>query len=84
MSESALEERVTEDGETVYVSQREGDRGSKAPFLVAYRTAEKERKYGYFCVNCETFDNAMDTMGRIQCNACGNLRKPTEWDAAHE
>ncbi|WP_439026799.1 DUF5816 domain-containing protein [Haloarchaeobius sp. DT45] len=84
MSESALEEHVTADGETVYVSQREGDRGSKAPFLVVYRTADQERKYGYFCANCETFDNAMDTMGRIQCNSCGNLRKPTEWDAAHE
>jgi len=26
----------------------------------------------------------MDTMGRIQCTECGNLRKPDEWDAAHE
>jgi len=26
----------------------------------------------------------MDTMGRIQCTDCGNIKKPDEWDAAHE
>ncbi|MFB6211740.1 MAG: DUF5816 domain-containing protein, partial [Halobacteriales archaeon] len=36
------------------------------------------------CGNCETLNNAMDTMGRIVCNECGNTRKPEEWDAAHE
>ncbi|NHN40641.1 GNAT family acetyltransferase [Halorubellus sp. JP-L1] len=79
-----MESRETDDGETVYVSTEEGDRGSKAPFMVAYRTADAEEKYGWFCANCSTFDNAMDSMGRIQCNECGNFRKPTEWDAAHE
>jgi hypothetical protein len=79
-----LESRETPDGETVYVDRSAGDRGSKGPFLVAYRTREADRKYGWFCTNCETFDNAMDSMGRIECNECGNFRKPTEWDAAHE
>jgi hypothetical protein len=79
-----LDERDTNDGETVYVDRGDGDRGSKGPFLVVYRTPERERRYGYFCTNCETLDNAMDAMGRIECNVCGNLRKPTEWDAAHE
>lgn len=74
----------TDDGETVYVSRTEGSRGSKGPFRVAYRSADERRRYGWYCGNCESFDNAMDSMGRIQCNRCGNLRKPTEWDAAHE
>lgn len=75
--------RTTEDGDTVYVG-REGDRGSKGPFLVAYRGPEGEERYGWFCTNCESVDTAMDSMGRVECNRCGNLRKPTEWDAAHE
>jgi len=79
-----LAEHATSEGETVYVSRREGDRGSKGTFLVAYRTPDRERRYGWFCTNCETVDNAMDAMGRIECNVCGNLRKPTDWDAAHE
>ena len=74
----------TEDGEEVYVSQSEGDRGSKGPFLAAYTSADQTHRYGWFCGNCESFDNAMDSMGRIQCNQCGNFRKATEWDAAHE
>ena len=79
-----MEARSTDDGETVYVSHADGDRGSKAPFFVAYESTDATSRYGWFCANCESFDNAMDSMGRIQCNECGNFRKPTEWDAAHE
>ena len=75
---------ATDDGETIYVSRSEGDRGSKAPFFVAYESAAGDRRYGWFCGHCESVDTAMDAMGRVQCNQCGNLRKPTEWDAAHE
>jgi hypothetical protein len=79
-----MDERTTGDGETVYVDRSDGDRGTDGPFHVAYLTPDRDRKYGWFCSNCETFDNAMDAMGRIECNVCGNFRKPTEWDAAHE
>ena len=79
-----MDARSTEEGSTVYVTPAEGDRGSKGPFYVAYRSREADDRYGWFCTNCESFDNAMDAMGRIQCNRCGNFRKPTEWDAAHE
>ena len=79
-----MEAKPTDDGETVYVTRGEGERGSKAPFYVAYRSPDGRNPYGWLCGNCESFDNAMDAMGRIQCNDCGNMRKPTQWDAAHE
>ncbi|WP_290814977.1 DUF5816 domain-containing protein [Halovivax sp.] len=79
-----MEAKTTEAGETIYVSRTDGDRGTKAPFFVAYESPAASSRYGWFCGHCESFDNAMDSMGRIQCNRCGNLRKPTEWDAAHE
>ncbi|MWV41174.1 MULTISPECIES: DUF5816 domain-containing protein [Natrialba] len=79
-----MQPTVTEGGKTVYVSNTDGDRGSKGPFLVAYESQDGVSRYGWFCSNCESFDNAMDAMGRIKCNSCGNFRKPTEWDAAHE
>lgn len=79
-----LEAVRSSDGETLFVDPMHGDRGSKGRFLVVYRTPEREGRYGWFCANCETVDNAMDAMGRIECNVCGNLRKPTDWDAAHE
>ncbi|PSQ16797.1 GNAT family acetyltransferase [Halobacteriales archaeon QS_8_69_26] len=74
----------TNDGKTVYVDRTDGERGSEGAFLVAYLSPDRERRYGWLCTNCDTFDNAMDSMGRIECNVCGNFRKPTEWDAAHE
>ncbi|WP_224268620.1 DUF5816 domain-containing protein [Haloprofundus salinisoli] len=79
-----LEVATTSADDTVYVDRSEGTRGSKAPFYTAYVSESRDIRWGYFCGNCETFDNAMDTMGRIECNACGNIKKPDEWDAAHE
>ena len=80
----SLEPKTTPDGDTVFVASDEGDRGSKGAFLVAYASRDRDRRYGWWCTSCDTLDNAMDSMGRIECNVCGNFRKPTEWDAAHE
>ena len=79
-----MDETATEDGQTIYVSRTEGDRGSKGAFYAAYGGPDRSARYGWYCAHCESLDTAMDSMGRIQCNQCGNVRKPTEWDAAHE
>ncbi|GGM63667.1 hypothetical protein J2752_000536 [Halarchaeum rubridurum] len=73
----------TDDG-TFYAAEDEGERGDEGAFLVVYRTPDRETRYGWYCTNCESVDNAMDAMGTIVCNVCGNYRKPDEWDAAHE
>lgn len=70
--------------DTLYVDRADGERGSEAPFFVAYADPDGERRYGFLCGNCDSANNAMDPMGRIVCNDCPNVRKPTEWDAAHE
>jgi len=79
-----MEPIETELAGTLYLSRSEGDRGSKGPFFVVYETRSADDRFGWFCSACESVDTAMDAMGRIQCNQCGNQRKPTEWDAAHE
>ncbi|MGB9965181.1 DUF5816 domain-containing protein [Halobacterium hubeiense] len=75
---------VTTDDGTFHVAEDEGERGQDGPFYVVYRTADRERRYGYYCSNCESIDVAMDSMRRIKCNDCGNFTKPDEWDSAHE
>jgi ribosomal protein S18 acetylase RimI-like enzyme len=76
-------EAVDIDGETVYVSHSSTETGSIAPFHVIYTEPDREDIYGYWCSRCEDFANAMDAMGRIQCDGCGNARKPTRWDSAY-
>ncbi len=76
-------EAAEDDGETIYVSYGEPARGSEAPFYTAYEDEDGGDRYGWFCGNCDSLDNAMDAMGRIQCNACGNRRKATRWDASY-
>ncbi|WP_281193909.1 GNAT family N-acetyltransferase [Halorubrum sp. F4] len=73
----------TADGETVYVAFDEGERGSKAPFYVAYADADHESRYGYFCGNCEGTNVAIDTMDAVECLDCENRRKAARWDAAY-
>ncbi|PSQ06528.1 GNAT family acetyltransferase [Halobacteriales archaeon QS_6_71_20] len=68
----------------LHVDRAGGERGSKGPFLHTYADDDGEVRWGYLCSNCETVNNAMDSMGRIECNECGNIRKPDEWDAVHE
>lgn len=77
------EPRELPDGTTVYVAFDERERGSMAPFYAAYTDEGREARYGYYCANCEAIDVSMDTMERIKCNACGNTRKPTVWDATY-
>jgi hypothetical protein len=77
-------EAVDTDQRTVYVDRTLTERGSKAPFFVTFVSEAGADRFGYFCGHCETLDNAMDSMGRIECNVCGNYRKPDQWDAAHE
>lgn len=79
-----MDRKSVDDGRTVYVDPADGERGSNGAFLVAYETPDRDRRFGWFCTNCESVDNAMDAMGRIVCNRCENYRKATEWDAAHE
>ncbi len=76
--------RETPAGETVHVDPRDGDAGTEGAFLAVYSDPEGERRYGWYCAACDGVDVAMDTMGRVECNRCGNLRKATQWDAAHE
>ncbi|WP_306057643.1 GNAT family N-acetyltransferase [Natronococcus wangiae] len=79
---NAIDELEVDD-ETIYVSYGEAARGSKAPFYGAYETEEQSSRYGWLCGHCDSIDNAMDSMGRIECNACGNRRKATRWDASY-
>ncbi|WP_181687139.1 GNAT family N-acetyltransferase [Halorhabdus salina] len=73
-----------ESGEqTVYVDHDESEGGSEAPFHIVYSDPDRSARYGYYCDNCGRLANAMDAMGRIECEACGNTRKPTRWDAAY-
>lgn len=76
-------ESLEVDGETVYLNHDNTETGSIAPFHVIYTEAEGEEIYGYWCSKCESLANAMDAMGRIQCDGCGNARKPTRWDSAY-
>ncbi len=78
-------DKLRVDGEgTLYVDRADAERGSEGPFYAVYTTPAATDRWGYFCSSCAGVDNAMDTMGRIVCNQCPNVRKPDEWDAAHE
>jgi len=83
-TDGSLEAAETADGRTVYIDRTAAERGSLGPFYVVYAATDRTERWGYYCSACQSVDNAMDTMGRIVCNDCENMRKAEEWDAAHE
>ncbi|MFB6090128.1 MAG: GNAT family N-acetyltransferase [Halobellus sp.] len=71
------------DGTTVHVAYDESVRGSDAPFFAVYLDGDRTERYGWMCGADESLDVAIDTMERLECNVCGNRRKPVRWDAAY-
>lgn len=82
-TEKAGIEAIDVDGDTRYVHYGATEEGSQAPFYTVYTDEEATDVYGYLCSECDSHANAMGSMGGIQCDECGNKRKPTRWDAAY-
>jgi len=82
-AEQVLEQIAGPDDRELFVNFSEGERGLRAPFYPVFGTRELQERYGWFCGDCESIDNTMDSMGRIVCNECGNKRKATRWDASY-
>ncbi|WP_311174034.1 GNAT family N-acetyltransferase [Halobellus ordinarius] len=80
---TGLAARETDDGRTVYVAYDESARGSDAPFFAVYLDEARTERYGWLCGREESLNVAIDTMERLECNDCGNRRKPVRWDAAY-
>jgi hypothetical protein len=72
----------TEEG-TLYVDFGDQHRGKDAPWYPVYRSEDGSRRFGWYCEHCGSVDNAMDTLERVACNGCGNIRKAERWDAAY-
>lgn len=79
---TSLQPIVVEDKE-LFVDRTDFERGSSGPFYTVYSDEDRQNKYGYYCGSCETIVTSMDTMGRMECDECGNRRKPSRWDAAY-
>ncbi|MCU4801604.1 GNAT family N-acetyltransferase [Halobacteria archaeon HArc-gm2] len=82
-TEQVLEGVAGPDDRELFVNFSEGERGLRAPFYPVFGTRKLSERYGWFCGDCDSIDNTMDSMGRIVCNNCGNKRKATRWDASY-
>lgn len=82
-TESAPQETVETDEGTVHIDREEELPGESGPFFVAYTDESYDEQYGFYCGNCESLVEAVDSMDRIECGTCGNLNKPDEWDGGY-
>lgn len=67
----------------LYVDTDSHEQGSTGMFYPVYTDSSCGDRYGFYRENCQSTAVSMDTMGRLVCQACGNERKPTQWDAAY-
>ncbi len=82
-TDASPQETVETDDGTVHVDRSEELAGEDGPFFVAYTDEDYEEQYGFYCGNCESIVEAVDSMDRIECGTCGNLNKPDEWDGGY-
>lgn len=76
-------ERIESHELELYADMADGHRGKRAPFYPVYRSPDGARRWGWYCGACGSTDNAMDTLGRVVCNDCDNVRKADRWDAVY-
>lgn len=79
----ALPETVETHEGTFTVDQEETLAGSDGPFLSTYDRADQDELYGYYCGICGTVVEAMDGLGRVVCEGCGNVHRPDYWDDSY-
>lgn len=77
-------ETVTVDGTELVVDRDDRTSGTDAPFFgVLAATDGDDGRFGLYCANCGTVAEAMDELGRIECDTCGNTHRPDQWDDAY-
>ena len=74
-------ETTTVGGETRRVDRTDESPGTDAPFFGVY--GDDEAHVGYFCSNCGSTDVGSDSLGRLECQECGNKHLADQWDAAY-
>jgi len=74
---------VSEDGRALFIDRSDPQRGSDEAIYPVYSDEEMAKMYGYYCGECGSLIVSMDSMGRMECDECGNVHKPRRWDAAY-
>ncbi len=73
----------TNGDETMYPGE-EPVAGSEGRFVATFTDEDRSDGYGYYCLNCGTTDVSMGSMGRLDCNNCGNeSRDGEDYDASY-
>jgi GNAT superfamily N-acetyltransferase/DNA-directed RNA polymerase subunit RPC12/RpoP len=73
-----------DDGTRLYVGRDDPLSGVEGPFYQTFEDEAREEAYSYLCGKCGSTDVAMDDMGRIECEECGNQhRTKDDYDASY-
>lgn len=75
---------VSHDGTSLFVDASTRSSGSHGPFYEVHRQdSSDDSKYGYYCRNCGAVVTSLDSMGRIECDQCGNEHRAAQWDGSY-
>ncbi|WP_336002829.1 GNAT family N-acetyltransferase [Halorientalis halophila] len=82
-SDHEIPETVSEDGREFDVDTDEATPGTDGPFVRLFEDESDEEAWGYLCTNCESTSVGSDSLGRLECQNCGNKHLADQWDAAY-
>lgn len=74
---------VSIDEREMFVDRDDGIPGDVATFYPLYHDESHDKRYGYYCSNCDSIVEIVDELDRIKCTECGNVHRPDDWDKAY-
>lgn len=80
-----IPETITADREELSLDRDDDIPGTDGSFFPTFTDDPDGRRhrYGYFCSNCGSTDVGTDSLGRLECQNCGNKHLADKWDAAY-
>ena len=74
---------VAIDGETRFIDPEKAIAGDEGEFLLVFAEKDEDERMGFYCTNCGSISNLVDTDGKVVCESCGNVHNPDEWDESY-
>lgn len=68
--------KTNEDGLELYIDEMKSEAGSLADFYFVFETNAGESLWGYYCSNCNTFNEKSGPIWKFVCRNCANSHTP--------
>ena len=68
--------KTNDAGRELFIDELQAESGSLGEFYLVFESNDAERLWGYYCSNCNTFNEHSGPIWKLVCGTCTNSRRP--------